>query len=165
MSLSEFRSRLGLPDEADEAAVLAALDERLTTPPTPQPDPELVAAAAAGQEAQTTIAAMRGELTRVSGELAAIKAREAAVEKDAFFASALQSGRLRPADLKTWQARYDSSRDMVVDIVNSMAPGSAVPVAAAGRVGSPDEQAEDAEFAEFDRMFPPTYAPTSAKAV
>jgi hypothetical protein len=139
VSLSEFRSRLGLDETADEAAVLAALDERLT----PKPDPQLVAAAA--QQEQQFAAAL-GRIDTLSTELAQIKAEKAADAKAAFFAAAISQGKIAPADRPTWEADYDKSPEVVTRILGAIKPGTAVPVAAAGYVGNPEPMATDEDL-------------------
>lgn len=139
VSLEKFRSALGLSEDADVDSALAAI-EALKAPK--QPDPEMVAAAAQRDQA---VAAMKGELERVSGELATIKAEKARNEKAAFFAAAVQSGRIKPADRQAWESRYDKDPTLVREIVNAFAAGSAVPVQAAGYVGDPEPDG-DAEF-------------------
>lgn len=143
MSLADIRSRLGLDETADEAAVLAALDDlktRAETPPAPPtvaaPDPELVAASAKQEE---KFAAALGQIDSLSTELAAIKAREAAGAKTAFFAAARQAGQISPADSPSWETRYDRDPELVREIIGAIKPGTAVPIAAAGYVGSPEQ--------------------------
>lgn len=153
--LSEFRSRLGLPDDADEAAVLAAFDERLkvnTTETDPEPaaqpadDRQLVAAAAQ----QEQFAAAIGQIQTLSAELAAVKAEKATERKQAFFAASVQRGAITPAERESWETRYDKAPDLVTEIIGAMADGTAVPVAAAGHTGSPDVTVTDDQlFAAF----------------
>lgn len=148
-TLSEIRSRLGLPDDADEAAVLTALEALKE----PKPDPQAVAAAAKRDEA---FVAMKGELERQSAELAAIKAEKAEQAKQAFFAAARRDGKIRPADMANWEARYDKDPELVTEIIDAMAVGSAVPVAAAGYTGSPDDtSADDPLITAFDNLLSP----------
>lgn len=162
MSLGEFRSALGLDETADEAAVLAAFKERLKTSPTqptpdsdgadePQPvdDKQLVAAAAQ----QEQFAAAIGQIQTLSAELAAIRAEKAANEKASFFAAAVQQGQIAPADRESWEVRYDKAPEVVRDIIGAMAPGTAVPVAAAGYTGSPDVAVSDEDL--FKAFFSP----------
>lgn len=153
MSLSGVRSRLGLPDDADEAAVLAKLDELKskaeTPPPATEPDPQAVAASAQREE---QFAAAIGQIQTLSAELAAVKAEKAAEKKSAFFAAAQALGKIAPADRPSWETRYDQAPDLVTEIIGAMAAGTAVPVAAAGYTGDPEPHVTEAEF---DGMFPP----------
>jgi hypothetical protein len=153
MSLSGVRSRLGLPDDADEAAVLAKLDELKskaeTPPPATEPDPQAVAASAQREE---QFAAAIGQIQTLSAELAAVKAEKAAEKKASFFAAAVGQGKIAPADRASWETRYDQAPDLVTEIIGAMAAGTAVPVAAAGYTGDPEPHVTEAEF---DGMFPP----------
>lgn len=150
--LSAFRSRLGLADDADEAAVLAALDARLqpTDPnpdpepePEPTPDPEPVAAAQ-----------YAAELRRVSEELARIKAREAEQTKASILDSAVKAGKIRPADRDDWSNRYDQAPEVITDVLASIADGTAVPVDQAGYTGTTETDSGQAwDDAEYARIF------------
>lgn len=150
MSLSEFASRLGLDEGADKDAILAALDEKLKPA---APDPVTVAASA---QRDQEFAAALSEIKGLSTELAQIKAEKAQQAKDAFFAAAVQQGKIRPADRGAWETRYDKAPEVITDIVGAMAAGSAVPVAASGYVADPDEAA----FNDDDLMalMPPALA-------
>lgn len=147
--LSEIRSRLGLPDDADDAATLAAIDALKSKAETPTPDPELVAASTAARDE------MKTEIERLSGELATIKASAAADAKRALFDAAVQAGKLKPADREGWEARYDRAPDVISEILASIAPNTAVPVMASGEVTDLDTVDVDAEFAQFAHLFPP----------
>jgi hypothetical protein len=180
--MGDIRSRLGLPDDADDAAVLAALDERMQpaappdptpdpaavvppgVPPTPAPEPapepvkELVSASAkpaepvAASVSKGDFDAALAEIGRLSKELAGIHTRAQADEKAAFFESAVRAGRLAPAERKDWEIRYDRSPDLVREIVTAKAAGSAVPVG--GPVGYAAGEPEQPEE-NFDGFFSP----------
>jgi hypothetical protein len=161
VSLSEFRSRLGLPDDADEAAVLAAVDELKTKATTPaEPPAELVAAAAKAGQQEEQFAAALGRIDALSAELAAIKAEKAQQAKDAFFGAAIQQGKITPAERPTWEADYDKSPEVVTRIIGATRPGTAVPVAAAGYTGDPEPQISDDDLMS---LFPPEMRETAGK--
>jgi 2'-5' RNA ligase len=150
--LSEFRSRLGLDDTADEQAMLAALDELKTKAETPapaEPTPEMVAASAAATkkaeeiEAEKTVLAsavdkLTEQVTSISGELAAVKAEKAATVKASVIGGAVREGKIKPADRETWEKDYDEAPAVTSRILASIAPGTAVPVMASGVVGDPE---------------------------
>ena len=48
----------------------------------------------------------------------------------ALFDAAVQAGKLKPADRESWEARYDRAPDVISEILASIAPNTAVPVAA-----------------------------------
>jgi len=162
--LSEFRSRLGLDDTADEQAILSALDAlkaKADTPPAPTE--EMVAASAAATEkaerAESALELMKGELARQSEELATIKASAAANVKASFFGGLVTAGKLKPADRETWEARYDRDPEMVSEILGARAEGSEVPVMASGSIGSPEPVEDD-----FDALVARIDAPTGKAA-
>lgn len=161
--LSEFRSRLGLDDTADEAAILAALDARLQpTDPTPDPEPEPEPEPTPTPTAPAPVAAadnpFAAELARVSAELAEIRAREAAAVKASVLDGAVKAGKIKPAERKSWENRYDKAPDVITDVLNSIAPGTAVPVDPAGYTGSAEPAGDlDAEWErEMSRLDGPT---------
>jgi 2'-5' RNA ligase len=142
---SDVRSRLGLADDADDAAILAALDEKLTTPTVPAPDP--VAAAASAE--------MATEVRRLSGELATIKAREADQIRTSLFDAAVRAGKVAPAEVDAWKARYDKAPEVIAEVLASIAPGTAVPVQASGYASTEEPAAAgDQLSADEARLFP-----------
>lgn len=158
MSLSEFRSRLGLGDDADENAVLAALDARLQ-PPAPstteggetQPEPtataevrepELVAASTkpvlpAGVVAveASTLAELRAMAE--AGQRA--EQRQRAEDRDRFIAAAITDGKFSPARKTHWTKAYDADPEGVRETIDGLEKGLVVPVAAKGTAGGDDE--------------------------
>lgn len=162
VSLSEFCSRLGLDETADEAAVLAALDELKTKATTPaEPPAELVAAAAKADKQAEQFAAAIGQIETLSTELAAVKAEKAAERKAAFFAAAVGQGKIAPAERASWEARYDRDAELVSEILAAIKPGTAVPVAAAGYMGDPEPAFSDDDLL---RLLPPDMRSDDAKA-
>jgi ATP-dependent Clp endopeptidase proteolytic subunit ClpP len=166
--LSEFSSRLGLPDDADQAAILAALDERLRptepnpTPddPEPEPDPTPTPQPAPTEPAPQASAPnpFADELKRMSAELAAIKAEKAAAAKAAVIDSAIKAGKIKPADRASWENRYDQAPAVITDVLASIADGTAVPVAPSGYTGQAEQSGDlDAEWErEMSRLDGPT---------
>ncbi|WP_328344812.1 2'-5' RNA ligase family protein [Micromonospora sp. NBC_00421] len=128
---TDVRSRLGLTEDADDTAILAALDA-LKTKADEQPNPEQVAASAARDDE------MKAEIARLSGELARINASAAADTKKNLFDGAVAAGKLKPADREGWEARYDRAPEVITEILASIAPNTAVPVAASGYTGGDD---------------------------
>jgi hypothetical protein len=165
VSLSDdMRSRLGLDAEADEVAALAAIDALISRAEKPaEPTPEMVAASAAATEtAERAVAAqelMKEELTRVSGELAEIKASAAATVKASFFSGLVTTGKLKPADRETWETRYDRDPQMVSEILSARAEGSEVPVMASGSIGTAEPGTTEDPDAEFEREFAGLFSP------
>jgi ATP-dependent protease ClpP protease subunit len=132
MSLSDaLRERLGIADEnATEDTILAALDEALTEqadPPKNDGTPDPVALA---------------EVTRLSTEVAELRAQAAQRTKDEHFAAWLRDGKTSPAERAELEALYDAAPERTIALVSARAKGSVVPV---GEVGKDDglELADD----------------------
>lgn len=158
-------SRLGLADDADDTAILEAFDRLKAQADKPaEPTPDALAASQAATEAtakaEAAQAEMKAEIARLSGELTEIKAEKAADAKTALFAAAIKDGKIKPADRESWEARYDKAPDVIADILASIAPGTAVPVKAAGEIGDPEPDIDD----EFEAMLARIDGPTTGKA-
>lgn len=154
--MSSLRTALGITDDnADEATILAALNEALaeqTEPPVQNKVEEAPAdlkrlAAAAGavivdkgvwDEAQSRIQ---------EGVNAARKLREQ--ERDALLNAAVQDGRIPPANVKTWADMYDRDPKNTTDVVTNLRKNS-VPVAEYGY----DNGLDDNGLGEFADLFP-----------
>lgn len=165
---TDVRSRLGLTDTDDDAAILAALDAlkaKAETPPAATPDPELVAAsAAAAKEAEETrkeVAVLASQLTAVTAELAASKAEKAANTKATVLDTAQQQGKFTPAQREQWATDYDEAPAAVTRILASIAPGTAVPVAASGHTGTGEETLTDEQ--EYERLVASIDGPYATK--
>lgn len=170
--LSEFRSRLGLSDDADEAAMLAALDVLKTKADTPpSPGPEQVAASAAAEEAEKKVAAATAEaadlrkeveilastVKDVTTKLAASEAEKASTVKASVLDDAVKKGKIKPADKSQWEKDYDEAPAAVTRVLASIADGTAVPVTVAGETGDPEGVGDiDAEWRAVSHLFPET---------
>ena len=147
MSLSEFRSRLGLGDDADEAAVLAALDDRLN-----QPAPEPVAATAALPDGVVAIeASTLDELRRNAEAGARAEQRQRVEDRNRFIEDAIAAGKFAPARRDHWRAAWDADPDGTRQTIDGLAEGLVVPVAAKGTAGpatEPDPNEPDAAAAQ-----------------
>lgn len=155
---TDVRSRLGLAEDADDAAVVAALDalkSKADTPPAPTP--EQVAASAASEqekdELRKEVKVLASRMEQVTAELAATKAEKAATVKASVLDGAQKQGKFTPAEREQWSKDYDDAPGPVTRILASIAPGTAVPVAAAGYTGTGEEQAESFDDAEYQRLF------------
>jgi len=156
--LSGLRSRLGLPDDADLAAIEAKVDAiKADAEKTPEPTPEMVAASAAAVEQATKAEAEKDELRKevqvlasqmqqVTTELSAAKAAQAATVKASVFDAAIKDGKLKPADREQWEKDYDEAPGAITRVLASIAVGTAVPVMASGTVGDPEPQGSDDDW-------------------
>lgn len=163
---TDVRSRLGLPDDADEAAVLAALDERLSKPTEPNPptepapadpapvpapteparEPELVAAAAAKEntELRKEVQVLASQVTAMSAKLAATEAEKAATVKASVLDDAQRLGKFTPAERGQWDKDYDDAPAVTTRLLGRIAAGAAVPVTASGYTGADEVPDPDA---------------------
>lgn len=175
----EVREALGMDESADEAAVTAALLERLKTPtvvsPPAQENPTgtapVISAAPENQnhdksapvsEQVEQLVAERlaasearydAAIATLSGELAQRKANEAAATKAAVINAAANDGKFAPVDRAKWETEYDEAPATVTRILASMKPGTAFAVTASGYAGSADPANPDID-AEYLRYFP-----------
>jgi hypothetical protein len=166
MSLSEFRSRLGLPDDADEAAVLAALDGRLQpAPPTTQPEgtddppvpvekvPELVGASTKPALPAGVVAIEASVLDdlRRKAELGAQAAeRQRVGDRDAVITAAISDGRIPPARRDHWVTAWEADADGTKGVLASLEPGLVVPTVLAGTTGPGEDEVDMLSSHEVD---------------
>jgi peptidoglycan hydrolase-like protein with peptidoglycan-binding domain len=154
--LPTLRERLGLPDDTDEAAVLAAAVAALDEQPEPDagnPAPELVAASAEQVDAlvdarvqaaiQAAMSPVLAELTKVTEQQAARNKADAEATRERVIAAALADGKILPTERGLYAEQYDAAPTVVTAILEAKAAGSAFPVHAAGHVGAPDPTVED----------------------
>lgn len=177
----EMREALGVDENADEVAVLAALKglktPAVTSPPTQENQPGTLPVSTAVSESQNQatstpetsesvdverliaerIAASEKRsgalIEALSGELADRKAKEAADHKQTVISAAAAAGKFTPADRAAWEKDYDEAPAATERILARMAPGTAFAVTASGYAGSGDPAAIDFD-AEYLRMFP-----------
>lgn len=155
---ADVRSRLGLPDDADDTAILAALDAmKAKADSPPQPDPEQIAASAAkdaeNEELRKEVTVLASQMQTVTAELAAAKAEKAATVKASVLDDAQRQGKFAPAQRDQWDKDYDEAPAAVTRILASIAPGTAVPVQPQGYTGTGDEQADGSFDADYDKFF------------
>jgi hypothetical protein len=155
---TDVRARLGLAEDADDAAVLAALDgvkaKADSPPPAPEPDPQQMAAAAEQVEKlnalETKVEVLKEQLTSAAQELADSRAQKAADEKDRVLGAARRDGKFKPADYDRWAERYDKNPEAITEVLDAIPVGTAVPVNPQGFTDS-GEPTDDGD--EFDRLF------------
>lgn len=155
---TDVRSRLGLAEDADDAAVVAALDALKQKAEQPEPNPEQVAASAAAvaenAELKAEVKVLASRMEQVTAELAATKAKEAATVKASVLDKAQAEGKFAPADRPQWETDYDEAPAAITRVLASIAPGTAVPVVASGYTGTGEEATgESFDDAEYQRLF------------
>lgn len=152
MSLSAIRARLGLGDDADEAAVLAALDAKLPTdaggdaPDSPAVEPAPVPVAAAKPQLPDGVVAIDAstlaELRR--GAQLGIQAaeRQRVSDRDRVIDDAVAAGKISPARKEHWVKSWEADPDGTKDTLASLEAGLVVPVVMAGATGDGEELAD-----------------------
>lgn len=135
-----LRERLGFAEDADEMTMLAALDEALaeTTeqPKTPEASTQV-------PEAALT------EITRLSSEVATLRAEQAERDKAEHFTAWLRDGKTTNAEREALEQMYDAAPAQTIALVSARAKGSAVPVATVGESADSDTH----ESAALDKAF------------
>lgn len=159
VSLSDdMRSRLGLADDADEAAALAALDALITKAETPaEPNPELVTASAEADkeraELRKEVEVLATTVKDVTAKLAASEAEKRAATKQNVIGAAVKAGKIKPADREKWEADYDEAPGPITRVLDSIAAGTAVPVAAVGETTNPEPDGSSISDEALNRLF------------
>jgi ATP-dependent protease ClpP protease subunit len=158
--MGSLRQKLGIADEsADEATVLAALDEALAeqvAPPAPQlqnsAEPQDLEHLKKMAEASGAVIVDKGNWEDLQAKIqqgvsAAQKLREQ--ERDFVLNRAVEDGRIPPASRATWAALYDNDPKATADVIDRLVRNS-VPVAAMGYSLEGDEN----DLGEFSALFP-----------
>ena len=163
--LSEFRSRLGLADDAGQDAILAALDAKLAEADKPaDPDPTVVAeveaAKAENADLRTEVDKLGQMVESMSAKLAATEADNAAKVKASVLDEAQRLGKFKPANRAQWEADYDEAPAVTTRLLARIQPGAEVPVTAAGVAGSAEPAADD-----FDAIMARLDGPLAGKGV
>lgn len=137
--------RLGIPADADEAAITAALDAALTpaAPVVPTLDQAVAVVAESGM-----VVAEQSVLDQLTADAAAgreARAQQIADANAAIVDAALAEGRITPADRPKWLALVEKDSDGAAAVLATLAKGSAVPVAEIGHgiTAEPESEGDD----------------------
>jgi hypothetical protein len=158
MALDEgLRTRLGLAEDADEATILAALDDKLTAPTAPADgdkpaEPTEPEAPALPEGVRMIDEAQLQELQEQAREGVAARAQQRTEARDRALDDAVKAGKFAPARRDHWARLYDADPEGTKTTLASLEAGL-VPLADKGAPGG--EETKDAFDAEFDAMFPP----------
>lgn len=170
-----IREALGLGEDVTAEQIEQAVLDRLQAPPAePQTSPAGTApatttdpgqAAPEGQQAapqpqQGQPVAASGtdpaldQIARLSAEVAEMRAQSYREQRNRVIDAALGAGKIKPAERVQWEADYDTNPTLATSILARLAPGTAVPVAAKGRVGDDKVPDEDADlWAQVEKQF------------
>jgi hypothetical protein len=150
-----LRERLGLADDADEDAILAAVDalrETDSEATDDKPEDEQPAAPALPEGIVTIDEATLTQLREQASEGVAARAQQRTEARDRALDDAIKAGKFPPARRDHWVRLYDADPDGAKTTLASLEAGL-VPLADQGAPGG--EETTESFDAEFDRMFPP----------
>ncbi|MGO5554231.1 head maturation protease, ClpP-related [Segatella copri] len=140
--MAGLRERLGMTDaDADEGAVLAALDEALEERAEPAPT------AALPEGVVAVDAATLADLQSAAADARSLRAERDAERRTSLVASAITEGRIPPARRDHWLAQLNADEEGASAILASLAPNT-IPMSEIGHAGSV-EAAADAEYARY----------------
>lgn len=154
-----LRGVLGLPEDADEAAVLAAVTERVdstgaatgeTEPPQPvEPTLQQIANSAKNLGLQLVDKDQYAAVVAQAEQGAQAFAKQRADRKAAVLAEAVRTGRISKAQAdKTYAKQLDRDLEGTEEFLMSLPKNMAVPIEELGHAGEPQELDTDAEFAD-----------------
>jgi hypothetical protein len=144
-----LRERLGLGADADEATILAAVDEALTERADPAPAPTASAAPIVPTGMTLIDEATLADLRQKAEQGVAARARQLTEDRDRTIDDAIRAGKTPPARREHWQTAWAADPDGTKQLLASLAPGL-VPLADIGEPGSePTGERDD----EFDHLF------------
>jgi ATP-dependent protease ClpP protease subunit len=154
-----MRQQLGLPEDADQATIVAAmteaLEERADAPDAP--DSPAPAAPVTAQLPDGVVAIEASVLEDLrSGAAAGLEARtrQATEDRDRAITAAVSSGRIPPARREAWQALWDQDPAGTAATLEALEPGL-IPVSELGTGITPDDEggadspAEQAKLGSF----------------
>jgi hypothetical protein len=152
--LSTFCALLGLPDDADEATITAAIEE-LSQRADAAPEPAVAAGTPVLPPGVVAVEQSTLDELRVVAQNSQRFVEEGRVKaRDDAIAEALRVGKIAPSRADHWRRSWDADPEGAKETLASLAPGLTVPVGPAlGYAGEPDPGERDDEFA---RLFPPT---------
>lgn len=136
------------PSTSQAGTAPATTDPGQAAPEGQQAAPQPQQVAASGPDPRLE------QITELSREVAELRRARYEEGRDRVIQAALATGKIKPAQRDTWVARYDKDPALTADILASLEPGTAVPVAARGRVGDdavPDEEAD--LWAKVEKQF------------
>lgn len=146
--ITNLRATLGLPETADEAAIVAAvsavvedtLEEQPVTPPAAATAsvPEGMALVEADVLADLRAGAEAG---RAAAETLRVQARDQAIT------DAVRAGKITPARRDHWVAAYDADAEGTAALLASLAPGLHVPTEEAGHATAAADADDEDLFA------------------
>lgn len=139
--ITALRNKLGVAEDADEATILAALDEALderaedpqgTTPTAQVPEGMVLVDSAVLEDLKSGAAA-----GRTAAKQLADQARDQVID------AAITAGKTTPARREHWVKSYDADPEGTKALLAALEPGLAVPLNELGHAIAPVENSED----------------------
>ena len=145
LDLDGLRSRLGLPADADEATINAAI----AAPPEPAPVPAAASALPAGVVPvdQATLDDLRAQ----AAQGVQARAQQLTEKRDRVISDAVRAGKITPARRGHWETAWAADADGAEQALASLAPGL-VPVDGLTGVTGGDEATGDE--AVYQKLYP-----------
>lgn len=143
--------KLGLPADADDAAILAAVEAATTTPEpaAAEPTPDQIPAIAAKHGLQVLDKAVFDQLTADARAGAEARAQQIRDTNERIISDALKDGKIAPASAATYRELLNSSPTQTKALLDTL-PANAIPVAERGHGIDTDQTTDDAEM---DRVY------------
>lgn len=147
-----LRERLGLGADADEATILAAVDEALTERADPEVIPAPVAEPVAASLPEGTVlvdAERFAQLERQAAEGVAARVQQRTEDRDRTLNAAIKAGKFPPVRKEHYAKAWDADPDGTKQLLASLADGL-VPMV---DIGEPGREPTGAADDEFDNIF------------
>lgn len=150
-NLTEVAKRLGVAEDADDATILAALDEALNEQVAPAPAPATIP-----EGAVLVDASILEDLKRSAAAGAAAREQQVQERQTSLLAAAVKEGKITRASSEKWKKRFKVDPEGAEADLASLEPGL-VPMASVGHAGTVDGVADSgpsaADMAAAARAF------------
>jgi hypothetical protein len=143
LDLDGLRSRLGLPADADEATINAAI---AAPPPEPTVQPAPVAAAALPAGVVPVDQATLDDLRAKAEQGVQARAQQLTEKRDRVISDAVRAGKITPARREHWQTAWAADADGAEQALASLAPGLVPVDGLTGVTGGDDATGDDAVY-------------------
>lgn len=145
--VTNMRQKLGVAEDADEATILAALDEALR-PAEPTARPQI-------PEGMTLVEeSVLDDLRSAAEDGRAARQQQMREKRDRAINDAIKAGKTTPARREHWQKAWDADPEGVEQMLASLPEGLAVPTASIGHDGDPVGTTQASEDAEYYALYP-----------
>ncbi|MFD6357936.1 head maturation protease, ClpP-related [Nocardia tengchongensis] len=134
-----LRSRFGLPEDADDEAVLAAVDQALTAEPAPgEPTAQQIVAAASRHDMLLVDRTQYEQTVARADQGAAAYEQLQTRERNAVLDKHVRRGALAPGRREHFAKLLKADPEGTTELLDGLPSGSVVPLAEIGHAGEPD---------------------------